>query len=168
MAQTAPTPTAAKARAEDAVQLDPFSVNSKKDYGYRAANSMTATGSGQALINTPLSISILTEDFLKDKNLTELRDALRYVTGISTDYQQVFGRGFSSIIKNDGSELSGGGTGDFMTYNAERIEVVKGPVSVLQGRASAGGVVNVMSRRPKFNQQTNVDVGYGSFDRKYG
>jgi len=168
VAQTAPAPAQDKTSAEEAIRLNPYSVQSKKDYGYRAANSTTATGSGQPVINTPLSISILTEDFLKDKNLTELRDALRFVTGISTDYQQVFGRGFSSIIKNDGSELNGGGTGDFMTYNAERIEVVKGPVSVLQGRASAGGVVNVISRRPKFYQATNLDIGFGSFDRYYG
>lgn len=168
LAQTAPVATPAKSSEEETIRLNPYTVQSKKDYGYRATNSTTATGSGQPLINTPLSISILTEDFLKDKNLTELRDALRFVTGISTDYQQVFGRGFPSIIKNDGSELNGGGTGDFMTYNAERIEVVKGPVSVLQGRASAGGVVNVISRRPQFTQSTNLDLGYGSFDRYYG
>jgi iron complex outermembrane receptor protein len=164
--QTAPT--ARPATAEETIRLSPFSVESRKDYGYRAANSTSATGSGQPVIYTPLSISILTEDFLKDKNLTELRDALRFVTGISTDYQQVFSRGFTSVIKNDGAELSGSGTGDFMTYNADRIEVVKGPVSVLQGRASAGGVVNLISRRPKFYQQTNVEVGYGSFERKFG
>ena len=168
LAQPAPTDSKNKSSDEEAIRLNPYAVQSKKDYGYRATNSTTATGSGQPLINTPLSISILTEDFLKDKNLTELRDALRFVTGISTDYQQVFGRGFSSVIKNDGSELNGSGTGDFMTYNAERIEVVKGPVSVLQGRASAGGVVNVISRRPKFYQATNIDLGYGSFDRYYG
>ena len=165
--QAAAVPASPATSAEDAVRLSPFSVQSKKDYGYRATNSSTATGSGQALANTPLSISILTEDFLRDKNLTELRDALRFVTGISTDYQQVFSRGFSSVIKTDGAEVNGGGTGDFMTYNAERIEVVKGPVSVLQGRASAGGVVHVISRRPSFNSATALDLGYGSFDRLY-
>jgi iron complex outermembrane receptor protein len=153
---------------DEAVRLSPFTVAAEKDYGYRAANSSTATGSGQPLINTPLSISILTADFLKDKNLTELRDALRFVPGLSTDYQQVFGRGFASVIKADGAELNGGGTGDFMTYNAERIEVVKGPVSVLQGRASAGGVVNLISRKPQYIQSSNIDLGYGSFNKFYG
>jgi len=167
-AQEAVTPAAESSAKQPVLRLDPYSVVSKKDYGYRATNSTTATGSGEPIINTPLSISILTEDFLKDKNLTELRDAMRYVTGSSSDYQQIFGRGFTSVLKNDGSEVNGGGSGDFMSYNAERIEVIKGPVSVLQGRASAGGVINIISRRPKFYNSTDVALGYGSFDRTYG
>ena len=167
-AQTAPAPAAPAKPTGEAVVLSPFSVESKKDYGYRATNSITATGSGEAIINTPLSISILTEDFLKDKNLTELREALRFVPGTSTDYQQVFGRGFTSVLKNDGAEANGGGSGDFMTYNVERIEIIKGPVSVLQGRASAGGVVNLISRKPKFTAGSDVDVSFGSFQRKLG
>lgn len=166
-AQSAPAPANPRA-AQDAVVLSPFSVESKKDFGYRATNSITATGSGEAIINTPLSISILTEDFLKDKNLTELREALRFVPGTSTDYQQVFGRGFTSVLKNDGAEVSGSGGGDFMTYNVDRIEIIKGPVSVLQGRASAGGVVNLISRKPKFTAGSDVELSFGSFQRKLG
>ena len=156
-----------KKTSDKVITLDPYSVVSKKDYGYRATNSTTATGSGEAIINTPMSISILTEDFLKDKNLTELRDALRFVTGTSTDYQQIFGRGFGSVVKNNGSEATDGGTGDFMTYDAERIEIIKGPVSVLQGRASAGGVVNIIARKPKFYNANEINFGYGSFNRKF-
>lgn len=166
-AQTTPPP-APTATTGETVQLSPFEVQSKKDYGYRATNSATATGSGEAIVNTPLSISILTSDFLKDKNITDLRDALRYVSGSSSDYQQIFSRGFPSVIKVDGSEVSDSGTGDYTTYNADRIEVIKGPVSVLQGRASAGGVVNIISRRPKFYASTDIEASYGSFDRKFG
>ena len=72
LAQTAPVATPAKSSEEETIRLNPYTVQSKKDYGYRATNSTTATGSGQPLINTPLSISILTEDFLKDKNLVVL------------------------------------------------------------------------------------------------
>jgi iron complex outermembrane receptor protein len=158
----------APAAAEETIRLSPFSVESRKDYGYRATNSVTATGSGEPIVNTPISISVLTEDFIKDKNLTELRDAVRFVTGTSSDYQQIFGRGFTSIIKLDGLEVSSGGTGDFMSYTAERVEVVKGAVSVLQGRASAGGVVNVLTRRPKFYRATDIVAGFGSFERKFG
>ncbi len=78
VAQT--TSSEPKKASDKVITLDPYSVVSKKDYGYRATNSTTATGSGEAIIDTPMSISILTEDFLKDKNLTELRDALRFVT----------------------------------------------------------------------------------------
>jgi catecholate siderophore receptor len=121
--------------------LDPFSVISARDYGYRATNSSTATGSGEAVRDTPMSISILTKELLDDKALTEVRDALRDVTGMSASSKEegdIYSRGFDSVVKVDGAEEAGAA---LTTYNAERIEVVKGAVSVLQGRASAGGVV---------------------------
>lgn len=158
-----PTPTAG-----EIVQLDPFSVTSDRDYGYRATNSSTATGSGEPVRNTPMSISILTRELLEDKGLTEVRDALRDVTGMSAASKEegdIYSRGFDSVVKMDGAEEAGAA---LTTHNAERIEVVKGAVSVLQGRASAGGVVNVISRKPRFTPSTSLLATYGSFDYKLG
>jgi iron complex outermembrane receptor protein len=148
--------------------LDPFSVISARDYGYRATNSSTATGSGEAVRDTPMSISILTKELLDDKALTEVRDALRDVTGMSASSKEegdIYSRGFDSVVKVDGAEEAGAA---LTTYNAERIEVVKGAVSVLQGRASAGGVVNVISRRPKFKTAATALATYGSEAYKMG
>ncbi|HRE82322.1 MAG TPA: TonB-dependent receptor [Opitutaceae bacterium] len=153
---------------EEPVELDPFSVTSSRDYGYRATNASTATGSGQAVRDTPMSIAILTRELLEDKGLTEIRDALRDVTGMSAASKEeldIYSRGFDSVVKVDGAEEAGAA---LTTYNVERVEIVKGAVSALQGRASAGGVVNLISRKPKFKQATSLSATYGSFDYKLG
>jgi len=167
-AAAATPPSSPASSASEIVQLDPFSVVSERDYGYRATNASTATGSGEPVRNTPMSIAILTRELLEDKGLTEVRDALRDVTGMSAASKEegdIYSRGFDSVVKVDGAEEAGAA---LTTHNAERIEVVKGAVSVLQGRASAGGVVNVISRKPKFTPGTSLLATYGSFDYKLG
>lgn len=148
---------------EEPVQLNAFEVASDRDYGYRATNSSTATGSGTAVRDTPMSITILTEDFLRDKNIIDVQEALRNISSMTAEGKEenvVTSRGFASVMKMDGSEVEG----LYDAYNVGRIEVIKGAVSVLQGRASAGGVVNVISRRPKFTRETQVRTSYGSYD----
>lgn len=167
--QAAGTPASEPAPKSDVVQLDPFSVTSQKDYGYRSTMSTTASGSGLAIKDTPLSISIINAEFLADKNLTDVREALRYVPGLiaSTNKEErdIYARGFSPIVKQDGAELGGA---VMSSSFVDRIEVVKGPVSVLQGVASAGGVVNMISRRPKWNNEYTLELGAGDYGYRKG
>ena len=160
----APVPTAPSAPSshEEIVQLNPFAVESARDYGYRATNSSTATGSGAAVRDTPMSITILTEDFIRDKNILDVQEALRNISSMTAQGKEeniVTSRGFDSVLKQDGAEIEG----LYDTSNVGRIEVIKGAVSILQGRASAGGVVNVISRRPKFTRDTRVRTMGGSY-----
>ncbi len=148
------------------IRLDPFLVQSEQDYGYRATNSITATGSSEPIKNIPLSISVITREFLEDRGVTEVIDALRDIPGVSASSlleYDVYSRGFQSVLKTDGGEDLGNA---LTTHNVERIEVVKGATSILQGHASAGGVVNAISRRPKFDRLTSLRTSYGSFDYK--
>ncbi|WP_256657823.1 TonB-dependent receptor plug domain-containing protein [Pseudomonas sp. 2FG] len=50
-------------------------------------------------------------------------------------------------------------------YTLERIEVLKGPSSMLYGQSSVGGIVNLVSKRPQAERQGQVQAQYGSFDR---
>ena len=164
---TAPAPAEVSAPREEPVQLNAFEVASDRDYGYLATNASTATGSGAAVRDTPMSITILTEDFLRDKNIIDVQEALRNVSSMTAEGKEenvVTSRGFASVMKMDGNEVEG----FYDAYNVGRIEVIKGAVSVLQGRASAGGVVNVISRRPRFTRETQVRASYGSYDYYLG
>jgi outer membrane receptor for ferric coprogen and ferric-rhodotorulic acid len=168
-AQVAPAPTESTPPKEQVLQLSPFTVESERDYGYRSTMSTSASGSGLAIKDTPLSISIINSEFLADKNLTDVREALRYVPGVvastTKEEREIYSRGFAPIVKQDGAELSGA----VLSSNfVDRIEVVKGPVSVLQGVASAGGVVNMISRRPKWNYQTTLELGVGDYGYRKG
>jgi iron complex outermembrane receptor protein len=171
-AQTAPsTPATAAASApnSEAIVLSPFSVTTEKDYGYRSTMSATASGSGMAVKDTPLSISIVNEEFMADKNLTDLREVLRYVPGLTAstnkEERDIYARGFSPISKVDGLEIGGS---VLSSSFISRVEIVKGPVSVLQGVASAGGVVNMITRRPSLTPRTTVELGAGDYGYRKG
>lgn len=148
------------------VVLDPFEVKSDRDYGYRATNSGSVTGLGVPIRDTPFSVAVVTSEFIDDKGADDLRQIVRYVSGMSSttkDEHEIFSRGFQSVIKVDGGEEN---RGAFSLDSADRIEVTKGPASILQGRASAGGVVNVIGRKPAFSAQHDIRLTYGSWNHK--
>ncbi|MCW5549177.1 MAG: hypothetical protein KIT44_09460, partial [Opitutaceae bacterium] len=51
---------------EEVVRLSPFQVESDKDYGYIKTNSLTATRIGARIMDTPLQVQVLSEDFIRD------------------------------------------------------------------------------------------------------
>lgn len=146
------------------VRLSPFEVKSDRDYGYRATNSGSVTGNGTPIKDTPFSVSVITSEFIEDKGSGDLRDIVRYVSNMSSttkDEQEIYARGFLSNIKVDGGLEN---RGAFSLDTADRIEITKGPASILQGEASAGGVVNVISKKPKFQFGHRIVAGYGSWE----
>lgn len=152
--------------AEQPVMLDVFEVESDRDYGYRATNAGSVTGLGTPIAETPFSVAVITSEFMADKGTDELNQVVRYVSGMSSttkDEHEIYARGFLSVIKVDGGEEN---RGAFSLDSADRIEVTKGPASILQGRASAGGVVNIIGKRPKFNPSTNVKATVGSWNHR--
>jgi iron complex outermembrane receptor protein len=58
--------------------LSPFTVTSDKDYGYLKTNSSTATKIGMEIQKIPLNISVISEEFIKDTNMKDIQDVLRY------------------------------------------------------------------------------------------
>lgn len=162
----AATDAKSDAKADKTVRLDAFEVKSERDYGYRATNSGSVTGSGTPIKDTPFSVNVITSEFIEDKGSEDLRDIVRYVSDMSStnkDEHEIYGRGFLSNIKVDGGLEN---RGAFSLDTADRIEITKGPASILQGEASAGGVVNVITKRPKFRPDQDVAVSAGSWDAK--
>src|SRR3546814_9417704 len=51
-------------------------------------------------------------------------------------------------------------------YNFSRVEIVRGPASVLFGQGSIGGIVNLVSKTPDFTTRGEINLVYGSYDRK--
>ncbi len=155
LAQSAP---AAAPKPEDVVQLSAFRVESDRDYGYRATNTMTATRTAAPIIETPLNIAVLTEDFFNDIGANFLNDGLKYVSSVSTTTLGNNGRIGGS---GDGTKIRGFDipfalrNGFRRSYNVtvrnlERVEVAKGPVSLLFGQTAPGGLINYITKKPKF------------------
>src|SRR3546814_20912465 len=51
-------------------------------------------------------------------------------------------------------------------YNFSRVEFLRGPASVLFGQGSIGGIVNLVSKTPDFTTRGEINLVYGSYDRK--
>lgn len=161
-AQTAPA-----AKTDDAIQLSPFEVSTRQDEGYRSNNSASGNKTGTAIRETPQSIQIVNQSFIDDLQARSVADALVYTSGL-TEGQNSRGdrfeiRGFTTGIPfKNGFRDSGRAPRD--TANFDRIEVAKGPASVIFSRTSAGGAVNILTKLPQPRASTEVTAQWGGHD----
>jgi len=143
--------------------------------GNIARRSATGTKTDTPLIETPQSVSVLTADRIQVLGGTQIRDALAYTPGVNaapfghdSRYEWINLRGFNGYAPGfflDGMILRN--NGNFAAwrteaYGAERIEVLRGPASVLYGQGSPGGMVNVVSKRPTAEPLREFQVQGGS------
>ncbi|MFD1702966.1 TonB-dependent siderophore receptor [Methylopila henanensis] len=147
--------------------------------GYVASRSATGSKTDTPLVETPQSISIVTRDEFEDRGATTLQEVLAYTPGVASFsggrslYLDEFDiRGFSSENGNlgqlrDGMKLQANVyDGSQEVYGLERVEVLKGPASILYGQLAPGGVINSISKRPTFTPQGEINLTGGSFDTK--
>lgn len=169
MAQTTPT---VSSLAPITVQgggsaLDPTT-------GYVAHESTTATKTDTPVIEIPQSISTITQDQLREQGATTLNQALRYTSGVTpenrgsvaTRLDQFTVRGFSASSFLDGLRVFGSRDAlpQVDSYRLERIDVLKGPGSVMFGQGGPGGIVNQISKRPLKDPLHEIGLHIGNFD----
>lgn len=189
----APTSGDAPSSTEDVFELSPFVVDSGEDSGYRATNSISGTRLNSAIKDLPMPLEVITEEFLRDTGSNDLRQALRYSSGILTQTQNDYGAGPGAYSTNPGKVNNPEGlSGDpsqtqfkirgFTTtstlrdgfrrqhgtdsVNISRIEVARGPASLLYGVGNFGGVVNYLPKLPSMEQSQEVSVSLGSHNFK--
>lgn len=169
-AQTVPE-TPVQALPDMTVQDNKARSDAPKD-NLRVYRTGVAKGE-QELRDIPQSITVLTEKLIEERNIDNLREALHAVGGVSflageTGEEDIRLRGFSlqqaGDIYVDG--LRDAPLYDRDTFNVERIEVLKGPASMLFGRGSTGGIVNLVSKKPFLADQNEVEATVGSGNAK--
>jgi iron complex outermembrane recepter protein len=144
-------------------------VTAEGDEGYAPLNASSATRTDTPLRDIPRTIQVIPEQVLKDQAITRVTDALRNVSGVVQDggfggtSEQLNIRGFFT----DGIFIDGfrgaGGRGFAETANVERIEVLRGPASVLFGNTEPGGIINLITKRPLPEPFYEVDLQVGSY-----
>ncbi len=150
--------------------------------GYVPRVSATVTKTATPLIETPQSVSVVGQEEIRDLNLRTVDDALDYSSGVLGN---MFGfdprnnwftiRGFPAQVDGyflDGLQLP---SPEFATFSLEpfdleRLEVLKGPASVLYGGSTTGGIVNAVSKRPFVDgrQHNYVETGIDNYGNAYG
>ena len=150
------------------VNLEGVSVEDSADDGYRATTSEVGK------INTPIleipqTVNVVTAQQLKDKKPETLAQSLQNVSGIS--YGNTTGGIFDSIIKRgfgggrDGSIMRNGVPASVMhSFNktVESVEVLKGPASLLYGAQEPGGIINMVTKKPKYDFANEIWAGFGN------
>ncbi|WP_374469865.1 TonB-dependent siderophore receptor [Phenylobacterium sp.] len=136
--------------------------------------TVSATKSNAPLIETPQSVSVLTREMLDLRGVQTLNQALRYTAGVTSEtrggvvtrYDQFVLRGFDQINNFlDGLQQPYGGWYAFDQVDAstvERIDVLKGPGSVLYGATPPGGFVNFSSKTPPLAPQGELEARLGT------
>ena len=148
-----------------------------------ATQAVSATKTDTPLVETPESISVVTRDRLDRQVITDsLTDILSYVPGIlaspygfDTRVDRFAIRGFdaaSAGLYRDSLQLPSFGDSDrsfrIEPYGLERLEVLRGPSSVLYGNGSLGGLVNAISKRPTTTTFGELELEAGNYKRFAG
>ena len=141
--------------------------------GYIARRSATATRTDTPLNEVPQSITVIGAEQLRDQNSTTMQEALRYTPGVRAEMYGLDNRGdyFAMRGGSEGSTLLNGlrvpltgywGVVRNEPYAFERIEVLRGPASLIAGQNGPGGVVNLVSKRPTAEPYREVQVQFGN------
>ncbi len=186
------TTTADNSANDQMVVLSPFTVDASKDRGYLATNATSGTRLNTPIKDLPMPISVITEKFLRDTGSTDLRQSLRYVSGIQLQSQNDQGtpggayQGPGGVNNPEGAtanptqtsyKIRGYVTDTVLrdgfrrqnatdSINIDRIEVVFGPSALLYGFGEYGGIVNYHAKMPQAKRATEVSAAYGSNDFK--
>jgi iron complex outermembrane recepter protein len=147
-----------------------------------AATVQTTAGSKLpiAVTRVPQSVSVVDRQQLDElPGTAKLDETLRYSAGVNAgtygtdaDTDWYFIRGFQAEQTGmflDGLPLYQTGFGTFLTdpFLLDRVEVLKGPASVLYGGANVGGIVNMVSKRPTGERLRYTETGINNFGNAY-
>ncbi|MBL9207755.1 MAG: TonB-dependent receptor [Opitutaceae bacterium] len=164
-AQTSPPPTAP---SDQAVVMDPFDVTSVQSDRYQASNTISGTAMNTLLKDVPMSINVITAEFLNDAVIGDIERVLDFNSSVTqiarAEVSNQIGMFSLRGFRNRNTLLDGVVGGDFIPrYLVDRIEVVKGP-NTLYGQSDPGGLVNMISKRPRGKDQTDLTFRFGSFN----
>ena len=130
-----------------------------------------STKSNLTMMETPQPIAIVTHEIIEQQQAKQLSDVLQnvngvYITSSRGNSQDSFGgRGFSlgndNIFKN-GTRINSGVFPE--VSGLERVEVLKGANAMLYGNTAAGGIINMITKKPRFNNGGSIGLSGGSWN----
>ncbi|MGQ0531497.1 MAG: TonB-dependent receptor [Caulobacteraceae bacterium] len=158
----------APAFALDAAEQEPITVVGRRP-SYAEDRTSTATRTDTPLRDVPQSVSVITNDLIEDSGMRSMADVMRYVPGVSMGQGE--GHRDAPTLRGNAS------TADFFVdgvrddvqyyrdlYNAERIEVLKGPNAMIFGRGGGGGVINRVTEWADWSPERELALTAGSYE----
>ncbi len=169
-APTLPAQTTSNSTDDDTVRLSEFEVKATPDRGYIASEAVTGPRVATKIADLPYPISVITSEFMQDFDVfdfsSDVNGLSASMTGAS-DEGSVTLRGTTTnnnfILRNGFYRL-----GMVDRVNTDRIEVIKGPNAAIYGASNPTGVVNIVTKTPRFgapNQKITYTSGTYGFNR---
>jgi len=154
----------------EAIEMSNVTVLDRRD-GYNTDRTITAMRVAAPTLETSVSVQAIPQQVIEDQEATTLREVTRNVSGVQR--ASTFGgalqrfriRGFNQqIMLQNGFRTGGGNTKVFAeTAHLERVEVLKGPASILYGRLEPGGIINLVTKNPTAEPRYSARLRGGSF-----
>ncbi|MCD4862827.1 TonB-dependent siderophore receptor [Pseudomonas sp. PLB05] len=143
--------------------MDISATASEADDSYRATRASTASKSDVPIKEEAQSVQTVTPQLLQDYEVRTLDDASKFVSGV-TQSNTLAGTKDAFVKRGFGTNADGSifrdGVRSNLSHNfdatAERVEVLKGPASLLYGALEPGGLINVVSKQPQYQQRTTL------------
>ncbi len=142
---------------------------------YRVPDSTLGSRTNTSLLNIPQSVQVIPRQVIEEQGVNTVNEALRNAAGVSTgrvatDNQSLVPviRGFETqnVLRNGlRDETFGFGAGTSLS-NVERVEILRGPASVLYGQGNLGGTLNLVTEQPLDQSRYEVAFTLGQFDRQ--
>ncbi|MDP5008477.1 MAG: TonB-dependent siderophore receptor [Glaciimonas sp.] len=146
--------------ATDTVTLPEIIITERaQEHGYQPKRATTASRTDAALLDIPQAVAVVPAQVIQDQQVRNIDEALYNVSGITQantlggTQDAVIKRGFG--FNRDGSILRDGVRTVLarnLTYTTERVEVLKGPSSIMYGTMDPGGVINMVTKKPQLSE----------------
>ena len=147
--------------------IEVIEVKGRAAQYYFVEESAMATKTATNYMDIPQSIQVLSQELIEDQAARQTTDLYRSISGVTQfSYSGITARGFrQDQVRYDG--VQGDPFGGFsipQLFNVERVEVLKGPTGMLYGAGQPGGLLNYVTKKPAFEQATQVSLIGGNYD----
>ena len=163
---------------QEVVKLPAFRVTEQPTNRFNAGSSASAARTAGALLDSGVTINVITPAMVRDINPSSLLDVTRYFSGVSpgrssgvagVSDRQVF-RGFESFSRtadNFSHAMMPIGVAPFNSFAPvfiDHAELIMGPNTILSPTGTPGGTINVITKSPKFTQGTDISATVGNYN----
>ena len=170
LAQTASTPSSAAkaAKTDEVIELSPFEISENADDNWNATSTLLGNRTNQELVKVPVTVDVLTANFMHDIGLFNMDDAGAFISGVTVS-PRLESRGDNGRLTFRGLSGSGNTSRNFFqwsvpsdTYNVERFDFGKGSNSLMFGDSTPGGQVTTTTKRARFTNSAETLLFYDS------
>ncbi|MBE9167126.1 TonB-dependent siderophore receptor [Pleurocapsales cyanobacterium LEGE 06147] len=166
------TPESTIAEQEPDEEIEVIATGEAEDDDYYVPDASTATRTETPLWDIPASVQVVPQEVIEDQGATNVREVVRNVAGV-TFADSIGNRAERFNLRGFQAEQFLNGIREDTVFsnrtqqdlaNIERVEVLKGPASVLFGRAEPSGIINFITKQPLLEPYYNLEFTAGNFD----